>query len=747
MYYSAHLQGTSSLPDWLVFSNTTFTFTGAAPAKPQSHVVVVTATDVWGYSAAETSFVFAVGNGQPLEFAFGQNHTAINTTAFNNVTYKIDGVSVNGSAAQSADYSITPDLRNLKWLSFDNKTNSITGTVPESWINGTVAPISIPVTVASTNASNTLTSMDYIKMNIVPFFFTSNRLPDASSENGTTFTYNIEPFLRNKDVTVNATVDPREAASWLIYYPENYTLVGNPPANISYNSFDVAFFAVQNGVTGTAHTRVNITGGSTPPPTGTPTPVPQGTLKHDNSNIKKIIIGVCVGVGGFFILLALLLFCFCRRRGTKQDDTEGNEKTEKMDIKQTQTPRNSVLPGFGVNRNQHLLGIDALQRSPAKSATDSEMTGTTCAVTTPTTPTNKTQAEVKEGSLRRFGPIKGLFGTTNPDTEEALQSRRDLDRHGSFIGKPEPIAVRGPGDKAPVPIADTSMPLSLLSGDSLESWESPRSFHWSDEDHYLPPLMPTASGTPTPGASTGIIPDEPRTPPIAATPAPKVEATQLPGFYSRFEKNALPGEMAPFASVDDVPTSYSEFSELNHDHELSSYSINDSFRDRGSALGTMSSGFGSAGQGTFSSSRHQPTNSESSGESSSEDSGSSFHAPSGLGRFTSSSVLSAISVDEPAVVATAQRQGVLAPPAPIETMETVEAPRPLSVLAGPIMPAALPPTARRRASSSRRTTARIHATREHIVGPTTPVPQADEHLAVLGDTDDERSRSSTITRR
>jgi axial budding pattern protein 2 len=718
LFVTAYARGSTTLPDWLQFSNTSYTFNGIAPWEPGSYHIIVTASDYWGYSAAETSFTLEVGVGDSLEFV--ENFAAIHTTAYNTINYPLGSVVVNGQNVSSSDYVISLNLTATPWLTYDKSANALIGSVPASWVNGTVAPISIPITASSSNVSNTLTATDSIDLNIVPYYFTTNQLPNTTTANGTTFAYDITPYVLNKNASYNATVTPQDAAQWLIYYPENYTLVGTPPANISYNSFNVGFFGTKGGVTGETSLHVNITGLTTNPPSGAPTPVPTGTVSHSGlSKTKKIIIGVVVGVGGFLILLTVLLFLFCcrgRSRDTKRTD---NEKPALIDDL-TQTPRNSVLPyipGFGGRRHirPDSLGVPTLTKSPAKSATDSE---TTCA--TPTTPTSKSKGTTASQEPRRIGVLTGLF--PDDDAEEALQSQRDLVRDASFMGRPEAISVRRPSDKASIPFtpADVDFTSSLESGDSLESWESPHSFHWSDESEHMEPKMP---GGDIAAPAAAYVPDG--------------EEQNRPSVYPRRYRA---GQPMPFISTEDLPTSHSEFSDVAPNR--SSYSLG-SFRGTSSQIGNDSA-FGSAGQDTFNSnSRHARTDTDGSGKSAL--SGSSFSAPTGLGRFASSGIPSTTGTfdSEPAIVGITQRQSlerkierparVAVPLAPSQTqhssaVEYVVPPRPLSVLAGPIMPSGLQPVARRNVSSSRRVTPRIHATREHIVGQAVASPIVNEQL-------------------
>lgn len=732
LYLSSYVRGSTSLPRWLSFSNTTFTFNGIAPASPGSYPIVVSASDIWGYSAAQTSFVLSVGNGDAVEL--NQELPTLNTMAFSKINYKIDTsrVTIGGRPARTTDFVVGADLANTPWLSFDNNTDTITGTVPTSWENGTVAPLTIPVVLASTNNSDTIITSTLLNLNIVPYYFTTNHLPNGTTTQLETFAYNIEPYLRNKGASINATVVPPEAAAWLVYYPENYTLVGTPPANISYNSIHVAFMGTQNGVSGEATMDMAIAG-AVQPPKGEPTPVPQGSIeggKKDNK--KKIIIGVCVGVGGFLLLLLLLLLCCCRRRHVKRS----KPVDEKME--ETPTPRNSIT-GFEGRRNGRPATLKrADTRSPCKSTASETVAGT------PNTLKSNLKASVADDSSpQRFNTIKGLFGNVDDaaNTKEDLMSWTNLERaqngaravsvnSASTVVPEAPKTPVTPVD--PVQPADPGMSRSPASGDSLgvdslESWESPRSFHWSDEDQYLPPLMPSTTTFRSLGSP---LTDEPRrrggsTPRDGATtPTPLGSSPTRPqplGFPgNRPQERHDDQDSEPLSR--DVST-YSEFSELGQTR-----TVDNSFCDPGSLLGP------GTGKRRFTD-RHRsdPMTShvEQDTDSDSSESGSSFHGPAGLSRFAVTlSPPSIVSASEPSIPTPRDTT----PPRNPVRYEPVSAPLP--VLAGPIMPSSRQPVHRRRASSSRRTTARIHATREHIVGPTTSVQPAEEQLAVVHTMDD-----------
>ena len=118
LYYAAHLRGMAGLPSWLRFNNDSFTFNGVAPGNG-SYTVVVTGTDFWGYTGAQTSFVIEVGNGSTIEQVKGQNLTDISTMSRSPVSYTVDltNILVNGEPAASNQVEVSVDQSTYPWLS------------------------------------------------------------------------------------------------------------------------------------------------------------------------------------------------------------------------------------------------------------------------------------------------------------------------------------------------------------------------------------------------------------------------------------------------------------------------------------------------------------------------------------------------------------------------------------------------------------------------------------------------------
>lgn len=116
VFYSAHLRGDTVLPSWMSFDNETVTFSGTAPANG-SYTIVVTGSDVWGYTAIENSFVVEVGTTY-IDIEEDEVLANVTTTAGSAVSAVLDlsVVRVNG---EKGDVEVDADLQEFPWLRFD----------------------------------------------------------------------------------------------------------------------------------------------------------------------------------------------------------------------------------------------------------------------------------------------------------------------------------------------------------------------------------------------------------------------------------------------------------------------------------------------------------------------------------------------------------------------------------------------------------------------------------------------------
>jgi axial budding pattern protein 2 len=120
LFLAARQRGTSSLPNWLKFDNTTMTFNGVAPASG-SYAIVATGTDFWGYTGAQTSFVIEVGEGEALELERGVNWTDVTTMSRTHVDYNIDvsNILLGGKQASANSLALSLNSSDYVWLSLD----------------------------------------------------------------------------------------------------------------------------------------------------------------------------------------------------------------------------------------------------------------------------------------------------------------------------------------------------------------------------------------------------------------------------------------------------------------------------------------------------------------------------------------------------------------------------------------------------------------------------------------------------
>lgn len=114
VFYSARLRGDTQPPAWLNFDNETVTFSGTAP-EGGSYTVVVTGSDVWGYTAVENSFVIEVGETYVDVQGVVGNVTTTAGSAVRQVV-DLDGVTVGGG---KGGVGVEPELDEFSWLKWD----------------------------------------------------------------------------------------------------------------------------------------------------------------------------------------------------------------------------------------------------------------------------------------------------------------------------------------------------------------------------------------------------------------------------------------------------------------------------------------------------------------------------------------------------------------------------------------------------------------------------------------------------
>lgn len=433
----------------------------------------------------------------------------------------------------------------LIWTTADDSSNRITGTTPDEYQNGTVTPLAVPVTIASTNASNTLELIAYIGLDVLPYPFTSFSFPNVTAKPGSEFQFDLSPYVRESTaplntsilapvVPINTSVFPTEAAEWLTFHEGNLTLQGNVPQAPGYDHVEVEFTAGQTGNTATSTLIIDMEGITNSPPTGGTTSMPSTTGTDSSggggglSMGARIAIGVVFGVLGLILLLLLLWFCCRRRRKNKESEQKAMDDGDSFVVgspgqdpfrksNQVEPPRN-LLGEFAKFSGFHI-------RSPSADG--------------PRSP------EMQEKPHRLDG-LRGIFGwgeQANVKKEEEVPPPNSS--NGSFFGQGDVISIRDPIDR-PSQSASSFDQTFGSSSDSRASWESRESFQWSSLENE------DSNEGPNNRLST-----------TASIPRPRQD------FTPRYPRNNSPSRLAHLASQHTLNSpEFSEFHGSSNDDSL-----------------------------------------------------------------------------------------------------------------------------------------------------------------------------------
>lgn len=348
-------------------------------------------------------------------------------------------------------------------------STTISGTVPDKYQNGTTNPVSIPITIASTNTSNTLTLTAYYDLNIQQYPFSAYSLPDIKAAPGDKVDVKLGSYINNATgITIStSSLSQRKRAlgDWLSYDSSSQSLTGTVPKDAK-EDFTLTLTANSGSYTGTSDLRVNVTPGSS---NSSAAPSASSTSGSGNSSggglSKGGKIGLGVGLGILaLILLLLLLFCCRRRRQRQQTDNDGDSfvagPRSPMGAndpfrKSTQNPHRSIFGTMGLPWGKP----DAYNSSPQ-----------------PSMDTNATMVEKPQ----RVDGLNGIFAMEKPAKGQSTPRLNNASA-ASFTGQGDVIAV-STHERTPQ-AGDMSSFTDSFSSGSRASWESEHSFKWSSGEN------------------------------------------------------------------------------------------------------------------------------------------------------------------------------------------------------------------------------------------------------------------------
>ena len=229
-HYYAVSADHSPLPSWVQFDSESTSFSGTSPpllsptATPQEFTIVLIASEVVGFSEAETIFQIVVGYHI---LAFAQPQYVYNVSRglhFDTPKLRnrllLDGVPIASEELLSVS-SDAPD-----WMTFDSNGITLSGAPPD---NSTTTNILVRAADAFgdvANVSITLVQDDRGLSSI----FTGN-IPDINLTMGQSFSYSIASMISQRSGQ-SFSADLGNCSSWLRFNPIDLTLSGVVPRDV-----------------------------------------------------------------------------------------------------------------------------------------------------------------------------------------------------------------------------------------------------------------------------------------------------------------------------------------------------------------------------------------------------------------------------------------------------------------------------------------------------------------------------------
>ncbi|KAM0748627.1 hypothetical protein T439DRAFT_382424 [Meredithblackwellia eburnea MCA 4105] len=315
IFYTAYLAGTTSLPTWLKFDNTTVTFGGVVPNSPGIYPIVVYGSNKYGYGDVSQTFTLTIGYHS---FELLTPLPSIDSVASGVIRYvvPISGLSLDNATVSSSAVRTEVDLTSFPGFTFNNVTRVIYGVLAS---NLTAGNVTMPVKFTDQYNDTVSTS---IRFSIQTPLFASSNLPALTVSAGKVFSENISSFATSRTATYYAAISPSEAQNWLRFDSSTLAIEGTAPSEIpSYGNASVLFTAFDptTRVSGQATLQVAVAplaSGTSSSAIATSTAATgslQPSTSHSGlSRTAKLAIGLSVGIIGGLVLLCLLIAC-CRR--------------------------------------------------------------------------------------------------------------------------------------------------------------------------------------------------------------------------------------------------------------------------------------------------------------------------------------------------------------------------------------------------------------------------------------------------
>lgn len=441
MFWTAYQKGTTTLPSWITFDNSTMTFNGLAPnpAQKGSWTLVLGASDHYGYVdvwqefdlvVSEHSFELLGSNAADADNTLAQGVLpSLNATVGGPVNYtinldefRIDNSTITRSnlSSVSADFS----RANLGGASdaFQLETNTsalrIVGGVPAD-LNSSSSPGLVELTFVDQYNDTLQTN---ISIRIVPSLFDTSKFPatfgvkegsnfseDLSSFVATSATSSDRSLRRRRSLpsslstaNLSLSVSPASASSWIALDTSSFTLYGKAPSSGTNATATLDALDPTTGAISRASFLFTVNADGS----GTKTSGGDETAGHGGlSQAAKLGLGLGLGLGlPLLIALLVLLFCCYRRR------KRGGAATTKSGGKGLSGSRGGAFNGLVIS-NPRPLSVGATSPETVGS---SAYGASTVTVVTPSheQERNSGEKDMAEKPARLSPPVGTAWATT-----------------------------------------------------------------------------------------------------------------------------------------------------------------------------------------------------------------------------------------------------------------------------------------------------------------------------------------------
>ncbi|KAH7419926.1 hypothetical protein BKA64DRAFT_29278 [Cadophora sp. MPI-SDFR-AT-0126] len=358
--YYAVTSTNTPLPSWIQFDGSALSFTGQSPdyqsliQPPQTFGIQLIASDIEGFGGASLYFDIEVGVHL---LAFKNTEVVINGTV--GETVRLDGLlkdlELDGQAPKPSDIVAT-SAQIPSWMTFDNTTLGLTGTVP-------VDATSLNVTVQATDIyGDTAEALIRIVIS-VPLF--SKPIGDLNATTGSMFSHDLGVYLTNRsDTALVAQILPPQA--WISFNPRTFVLAGQVPTTTQSSTIVITLSATSKSQMTTStqafrllilvdnqtltptstHQSTTLTSRTSQVPTTSRTGETGAIATSSHKPLgTNIILAISIPLGILVLAIVLALCCYCRRRCAAKKQKEFG-KVEKRSISSPLEATPSITESF-----------------------------------------------------------------------------------------------------------------------------------------------------------------------------------------------------------------------------------------------------------------------------------------------------------------------------------------------------------------------------------------------------------------